>query len=146
MVRMTTFRTGRCLQIVEKFLKWPVVKDFVSDAEIRHLEDYRKVISQPMWLLEVESRLKNDKYVTIEDFEYDMNLIWKNAQKYNSPASLYSWYAKAAEQRFRKKIGCLSKTPEEYHMYKLQKLSSKLNILSNAMARELDHVSTASGN
>ena len=46
--------------------------------------DFLKVVKTPMDLQTVESRVRSDSYVTLEDFEYDVALIFRNCETYNA--------------------------------------------------------------
>ncbi|CAB5144683.1 unnamed protein product [Rhizophagus irregularis] len=46
-----------------------------------------KIINHPMDLFTINSKLKNDKYTSIKDFEKDMHLIFHNCYTYNDRGS-----------------------------------------------------------
>lgn len=45
--------------------------------------DYTTVIKQPMDLSTLLTKIDLHKYVTVKDYLYDVDLIWKNALEYN---------------------------------------------------------------
>ncbi|PKC03748.1 Bromodomain-containing protein, partial [Rhizophagus irregularis] len=45
------------------------------------------IINHPMDLFTINSKLKNDKYTSIKDFEKDMHLIFHNCYTYNDRGS-----------------------------------------------------------
>ena len=53
------------------------------DAEFLQLKDYRRVITHPMDLGTVETKLAERQYASASDFVDDVRLIWANARKYN---------------------------------------------------------------
>ena len=53
------------------------------------LTDYYDFIASPMDLTSMEIKLQDSKYLTFEDFNHDVELIWKNAMSFNIPESIY---------------------------------------------------------
>eukprot|EP00835_Amoeboradix_gromovi_P006350 NODE_731_length_4728_cov_0.293368.p1 type:complete len:712 gc:universal NODE_731_length_4728_cov_0.293368:2580-445(-) len=53
------------------------------------IKAYYEYIKSPMDLSTMEIKLSDSKYITFEDFEHDVELIWKNAQLFNVPNSIY---------------------------------------------------------
>jgi Asp-tRNA(Asn)/Glu-tRNA(Gln) amidotransferase B subunit len=104
---------------------------------------YYRIIQEPMWLHEVKKKIRENKYDTIEQFQRDMNLIWKNAMIFNNENDLYHSFAKVARDRFAAKMEKLPYTPQEEWIYRLRKITKKFQILSRSFDRELDHSSTS---
>lgn len=46
-------------------------------------ESYNSVISNPMWLDKVKTKLQEDQYKTMREFVDDINLIFDNSQTFN---------------------------------------------------------------
>ena len=46
--------------------------------------DYTSIVEQPIDLQQIERRIKSNGYPTPEDFEYDIQLIFKNCETYNA--------------------------------------------------------------
>ncbi|XP_026780120.3 ATPase family AAA domain-containing protein 2 isoform X1 [Pangasianodon hypophthalmus] len=58
-------------------------KAFTKPVDTEEVPDYTTVIKQPMDLSTVLSKIDLHKYVTVKDYLYDVDLIWKNALEYN---------------------------------------------------------------
>ncbi|KAL2084285.1 hypothetical protein ACEWY4_019803 [Coilia grayii] len=56
---------------------------FTEPVDPEEVPDYSTVIKQPMDLSTVLSNIDSHKYITVKDFLYDVDLIWKNALEYN---------------------------------------------------------------
>lgn len=68
---------------------WP----FVAPVNANDVPDYYTVITNPMDLSTMESKLENNQYNTVDDLVQDAQLVFDNCKLYN-PAS--SPYAKCA--------------------------------------------------
>jgi hypothetical protein len=62
----------------------PVMGPFEKPVSVAAFPDYTQHVSEPMDLSSVEKKAKAGLYLTPEDFEYDVNVIFKNCEKYNS--------------------------------------------------------------
>jgi len=58
---------------------------FEKPVDVNVFRDYPQFVSSPMNLETIERKVQSDQYLTPEDFEYDMNLIFTNCEKYNAP-------------------------------------------------------------
>ncbi|KAJ8268337.1 hypothetical protein COCON_G00135090 [Conger conger] len=58
-------------------------KAFTKPVDVQEVPDYLTVIKQPMDLSTVLSKIDLHKYVTVNEFIQDVDLIWKNALEYN---------------------------------------------------------------
>ncbi|GAN06834.1 conserved hypothetical protein [Mucor ambiguus] len=65
----------------KEFFKYPVPLDLAPD--------YYQVIEEPMSFSEIQEKLALHQYSTVDEFEYDLNLIWKNCLFYNKKETLY---------------------------------------------------------
>ena len=76
-------------KIFEIMEKDPQSVDFLSpvDYEALGILDYPRIITQPMDLGTVKTKLQNDEYKLFQDFMSDINLIWKNCRTYNQNGS-----------------------------------------------------------
>mmetsp|Transcript_14231 Transcript_14231/g.39477 ORF Transcript_14231/g.39477 Transcript_14231/m.39477 type:complete len:1298 (-) Transcript_14231:2626-6519(-) len=57
---------------------------FEKPISVSAFPDYPQHVSEPMDLQTVERKAKGNIYATPEDFEYDLNLIFRNCERYNS--------------------------------------------------------------
>ncbi|KAM4725926.1 ATPase family AAA domain-containing protein 2-like [Anableps anableps] len=58
-------------------------KAFIKPVDIEEVPDYLMVIQRPMDLSTLLSNIDEHKYVTVEEFLSDADLIWQNALEYN---------------------------------------------------------------
>ena len=68
------------------------------------LTDYLEVVKFPMDLQTVNRRLKEERYVNVEEMLDDMQLIWDNCKSYNPEASWIHSVAEKLERSFKKMI------------------------------------------
>mmetsp|Transcript_21403 Transcript_21403/g.34619 ORF Transcript_21403/g.34619 Transcript_21403/m.34619 type:complete len:368 (-) Transcript_21403:86-1189(-) len=79
----------RCLQLLTAIQSRSDAEVFLHpvDWKTLGLDDYPKIIKQPMDLGTVERKLTNGKYKDIDGFAKDMRLIWDNTMTYNVEGS-----------------------------------------------------------
>lgn len=79
----------RCKAVFNRLCVSPDALPFLEQVPLSGAVgvDYYKVITAPMWLREVHSRLVDGTYDVEFDFAWDMRLIFKNCTEYNSPDS-----------------------------------------------------------
>ncbi|KAK0155594.1 ATPase family AAA domain-containing protein 2 [Merluccius polli] len=58
-------------------------KAFTKPVDLEEVEDYAEVIKEPMDLSTVLTKIDLHQYVTVKEFLYDVDLVWKNALEYN---------------------------------------------------------------
>ena len=54
------------------------------------LEDYPKIIKNPMDIFTVKKKLMNSKFTTLQEVIDDIQLIWDNCKTYNQEGSVKS--------------------------------------------------------
>ena len=62
----------------------PAMGPFEKPVSLMAFPDYTNHVQQPMDLQTIEKKCKASAYATPEDFEYDMDLMFKNCEVYNS--------------------------------------------------------------
>jgi hypothetical protein len=91
-----------------------------------------------MALAEVKRKLTNNQYDSIQAWERDVNLIWKNAKTYNGDDTLFTHMAMEASLWFNQKLKRFPASQEEDWTGKIQRTAKKLlDVLSHPPA-ELD--------
>ncbi|EPB87506.1 hypothetical protein HMPREF1544_05700 [Mucor circinelloides 1006PhL] len=75
----------------KEFFKYPVPLELAPD--------YYDVIQEPMSFSEIQEKLALHQYSTVDEFEYDLNLIWKNCLFYNKKETLYYKLAQKLEKQ-----------------------------------------------
>ncbi|XP_068611101.1 ATPase family AAA domain-containing protein 2-like [Brachionichthys hirsutus] len=58
-------------------------KAFIKPVDLEEVPDYAGVITKPMDLSTVLSKVDLHQYVTVKEFLHDVDLIWQNALEYN---------------------------------------------------------------
>ena len=76
----------RTLQYTDKATKItePAMGPFEKPVSLAVFPDYNQYVKHPMDLLTVERKAKASVYGTPEDFEFDVNLIFRNCETYNA--------------------------------------------------------------
>jgi len=84
----------------------PAMGPFEKPVSVASYPDYPQYVSEPMDLQTIERKIKANAYGTAEDFEYDVNLIFKNCEAYNSKRGLGGQHlvslARSAGKQFKK--------------------------------------------
>jgi len=78
-LRRTTY-TDKYTKITE-----PAVSQFENPVDTSLIQDYLQFVNTPMDLLTIRNKVATGVYKIPEDFEYDVNLIFKNCEAYNIP-------------------------------------------------------------
>ncbi|CAG8556475.1 5279_t:CDS:10, partial [Acaulospora colombiana] len=97
-----------CRQVLRELRKrthWHYAYPFYEpvDAEKLGVPDYYKIISHPMDLSTINSKLENDQYTGAEEFEADIRLMFQNCYTYNGVGSEVHNMGKMLEDVFNKK-------------------------------------------
>jgi hypothetical protein len=108
------------------------------DPERDGAPDYLDVITEPMALNEVKRKLTTNEYDSVQAWQRDVRLIWKNAKIYNGEDTLFTHMAMEADLWFDQKMKRFPSTQEEDWTGKTQRTAKKLfDVLSHPPA-ELD--------
>ena len=86
---------------LEKLMSHPLAIAFLEpvDPEAEGLPNYNKVIKHPMDLGTIKKKLHDDKYKTVDEFVEDINLVWRNAIKFNGKKSLLKFCAEKLQRK-----------------------------------------------
>jgi len=74
------------------------------DPVALNIPDYFQVITHPMDLGTVESRLQSGYYKTVEDVVNDVRQIWENSVKYNGPEHDITKLGQALAESFENRV------------------------------------------
>lgn len=109
-------------------MKYPIASFFARpvDPELDGARDYHEKIKKPMDLGTVYSKLQENKYMNVEKWKEDMNLIWKNATIYNPEVSPIHAIAKELNEVFRRCCETIPKNEIDAWTYQVRKTHSKL--------------------
>lgn len=140
----------KCDQLVKSLMKRSQGVHFSQPVEWKKagLVDYPKLIKEPMDLGTVAERIGKSHYARLEQFAYDVRLVWKNAFIFNAPGSLYFKAAKTLSDAFEKRMDELEKEVESTNppdMDRMERCHALLqdlraNPLSEWFLSPVDHV------
>ena len=130
---MNDFEKSICLKLTTQMLEMELCKPFREKVDpIRDgAGNYEEIISEPMYLSLIKSKLHNNEYKSTKSWRDDVNLIWKNAKLFNGENTLLYLVATEMETWFRKKIAKFPKTKEDQWLLNLNKCSKLLHILTS---------------
>ncbi|KAL7212668.1 hypothetical protein ACSBR2_015365 [Camellia fascicularis] len=94
--------TQQCSSILKQLMTHPSgwVFNHPVDPVKLNIPDYFSVISEPMDLGTIKSKLTNNKYCSVEEFAADVRLTFSNAMVYNPPANEVHLMAKKLNNIF----------------------------------------------
>lgn len=116
-----------CIQITENLAKHPVFACFLRpvDPIADNAPDYYLKIKNPQDLGTILKRLKNLNYYNyVDDWENDMNLIWKNCIQFNGEGTYLANFAFEFKKKFEKMIEVLK---YEGWIYRVKELFEKID-------------------
>eukprot|EP00457_Paulinella_chromatophora_P011740 gb/GEZN01011898.1/.p1 GENE.gb/GEZN01011898.1/~~gb/GEZN01011898.1/.p1 ORF type:complete len:279 (+),score=38.96 gb/GEZN01011898.1/:85-921(+) len=99
-------RLQKCQNVLAHLMhqNWaPIFSEPVNHVALG-LCDYPRIISQPMDLGTVKSRLEAGQYPSSACFAADVRLVWANAQTFNPPSSFVHQQATRFSEMFEKKF------------------------------------------
>ncbi|KAL1829608.1 transcription factor GTE10 isoform X1 [Daucus carota subsp. sativus] len=98
-----------CGSILEALIKHPAALGFSEPVDpIKfNIPDYFSVVSSPMDLGTVRSKLQNDMYFSTEEFKDDVRLTFSNAMLYNPSDNIFNRNAKKLDGIFNTKLKSL---------------------------------------
>jgi len=79
----------QCYKILKEIQKKDEAYAFLEPVDWKELNipDYPQIITNPMDLVTIETKLHSNQYANAYDFAKDMRLVWSNAKEYNKPGS-----------------------------------------------------------
>jgi len=100
-----------CHTLLKNFLNKTNAEPFSIpvDWEAFGLTDYPEIITNPMDLGTVKSKLEDGKYSTPTEFAHDVRLVWSNAQRYNRQESDIFEAAAKLSRSFEKQFDKIKK-------------------------------------
>ncbi|KAM0681675.1 histone acetyltransferase [Glugoides intestinalis] len=98
---------------------WP----FLEPVSVKDVPDYFEVIKQPMDMSLIMKKLKNNMYLSLNDFSNDIHLMCNNCLSYNGPDTQYYKCASNIQKYFEYLITTYSQTISNWG-YKIQSTDS----------------------
>lgn len=94
-----------CSIILKELLSHPAgwIFDKPVDPVALHLPDYFSIISDPMDLGTIKSKLEDNLYFSSEEFAADVCLTFSNAMLYNPPDNPAHQYARELDHHFKRR-------------------------------------------
>ena len=133
----------KCYKITSELINHPICIFFSRpvDPEIDNAPDYLNIIQKPIDLRTILKNLQNEKYKTISEWKSDIELIWKNAEKYNGQYHIITQLAKSIPKILKKL--CI-----KYGIYSLLEWNDTIfhffqrinNLTKNAPSIVLNHI------
>ncbi|GLJ30369.1 hypothetical protein SUGI_0600880 [Cryptomeria japonica] len=92
----------KCMNLIQSIIRDPQSWPFREALDLNewYAPRYKHVITQPMDLCTIRSRLQNNLYLHPMEFGHDIDLTFDNAMRYNPPSSVYHEMAKKLLQNF----------------------------------------------
>ena len=87
-----------CIEITEALMSLPCGQPFLYPSET----DNPKIVKHPIGLETIHSRLNDNEYTSISQWEKDVCLIWTNVEKYNTKNSYMYYMAAELQNHFNK--------------------------------------------
>ena len=139
-MRFTSLIQEQCLEIIKKLKKNPLSSEFLKPVEdvypgIR--EEYRKIISNPMDISTIQSKLEKRLYLNLNEFINDVNLIWSNCFVFNASNPFYINSATYLKDKFNRWIKKISNNNDLLWLSKIKKIFNKLEIKNLLLSIEL---------
>ena len=124
-MNFTDIEYNFCKAQMEKWMEHPLCFQFLDPVD-PSIPDYYTIITQPMDLSTMKTKLDDHVYKNSQEWLNDINLIWKNALTYNQNGSPLYVIAKFLKEKCEKKYKTIPKTEADLNELKLRKAHSKL--------------------
>ena len=93
-----------CEEILDKVQNHRLADPFINPVSDLEVPDYTCVIREPICLLNISEKIAQSVYLSAEEFNQDMELIFSNCETYNKPNSPISRAANNLRSFYRKLI------------------------------------------
>ncbi|CEP19970.1 hypothetical protein [Parasitella parasitica] len=101
-------------------------KDFFRyPVPVELAPDYYDVVEEPMSFSDIQEKLALHRYSTVDEFEYDLNLIWKNCMFYNKRETLYFKLAQKLEKHAE---GLIAEAQDDFNALQIRNESGALDV------------------
>ncbi|XAR68688.1 hypothetical protein NMG60_11000022, partial [Bertholletia excelsa] len=89
---------------------------FAEPVDPNEVEDYYKIIEEPMDFGTMRAKLHEGMYRSFDEFEHDVFLIPRNAMHFNSTSTIYFRQARAIYELAKKVFHVLKTDPENFEL------------------------------
>ncbi|OHS95946.1 Bromodomain containing protein [Tritrichomonas foetus] len=124
-----------CQEITKSFISRAINVFFLNpvDPEMDDLPDYHKIVTNPMDLTTVETKLNQSQYSSPTQWYNDMCLIYENAIRYHTENSIWGIIAEQLLDDFKKAASGLNISNQAEWAEQLAKQKQKLGeVISNS--------------
>ncbi|XP_050214304.1 uncharacterized protein LOC126665527 isoform X2 [Mercurialis annua] len=104
----------RMLQLILDVLQRRDTHEIFAEPVDTEVEDYYEIIKEPMDFGTMRAKLHEGMYKNLEQFEYDVFLISKNAMHFNSTSTIFFRQARAIDELAKKVFHVLKTDPESF--------------------------------
>jgi hypothetical protein len=139
---MSSHQLVQCKAIMSDLIERPLNASFLKPVDPRQdgLDGYNDIISHPMDLGTIESKLTKDGYLTALEWYNDVCLVYENAIRYHSPGRLWHEIAQYNLAEFKKMalgFGCTD--PQQWYQMLTQAMSTlNTRILDGPIPQGID--------
>ncbi|EAX92592.1 Bromodomain containing protein [Trichomonas vaginalis G3] len=126
---MNDFDQKWCTDMINKIRSWPIAIPFLEKVDPEDLPDYKQVVSKPMDISTMKSKLEKKKYTSINDFFKDLQLIHDNSSLYNGPTHMLTHMAKDLLMDVHQRYAIRAENEKDSWLFKLAQLRNRINEL-----------------
>ncbi|XP_022761345.1 uncharacterized protein LOC111307589 isoform X2 [Durio zibethinus] len=107
----------RILELILDILqRRDIYEIFAEPVDPKEVEDYYEIIREPMDFGTMRAKLHEGMYMSLQQFEHDVNLIPRNAMHFNSSTTIYFRQARAIHELAIKVFHSLKTAPENFEL------------------------------
>jgi hypothetical protein len=130
---LTMVELSFCRQATQSLLDSPLCYAFATpiDPNADWASDYFRLISHPMALSTILSRLNSNNYCSTSEWYNDLNLVWQNAMTFNPRHSYLFTIADFLQKKCEKKFAKIPHCRTDFVTLKLENAHRQLSKLLN---------------
>jgi hypothetical protein len=125
---LTEIELAFCRRATQELLDCPLCYAFASpiDPSADWAADYFRIISKPMDLSTVLSRLDSNHYRSVSDWFGDLGLIWQNAMTFNPRQSFLFSIADFMQKKCERKYAKIPRSATDLILFRLDRAHREL--------------------
>ncbi|KAJ0047024.1 hypothetical protein Pint_06709 [Pistacia integerrima] len=100
--------------LLSKLKRRDFYRIFAEPVDPIEVEGYYDVIKEPMDFSTITEKLNRGSYVTVQEFEHDISLVYNNAMHFNASDTIYYKQAHAIKQLANKLFSALKADPTNF--------------------------------
>ena len=134
---MNEYQRKQFIRVIDEIMKNPLAEEFIKPIDRRVLPEYFETIKRPMCLQNLQFKLKDGRYPTVESFLDDVSLIWSNARIYNGEDSAYGRVATYLENEMKKRFSKVAPNEIVSWVRKVQKATEEFQKSMKILQQEI---------